>query len=236
MRRIAIFDLPFRGRCEFTRLLGNPGLRAVRVNPYDYHREFRQGADLIIIPGSARTTCDLEYLRATGGESIICRHLSLGGSVLGICGGYQMIGGMLYDPYQTQGPSKTVAGIGLLPTVTVFGRTMMSCETDASLVANGAVVSGLEYRSGASFLQPEHVQRPLLKVVKRRFLRPQPDQQVVSIGEPTLTEYQWHPGCEEMDGYVSGNGKVWGTYLHLICDNFDFNRLLLSRVAERGYS
>ena len=75
-------------------------------------------ADLIILPGSKSVIRDLEVLFAAGWRSALNRHLRYGGKVLGICGGYQMLGQMLADPDGIESSTAQLEGFGLLPVVT----------------------------------------------------------------------------------------------------------------------
>jgi len=72
------------------------------------------GADLIVLPGSKNVRGDLAWLRENGWEEIIKRHLRLGGKVIGICGGYQMLGQFIHDPDQIESSAGSSRGIGLL--------------------------------------------------------------------------------------------------------------------------
>jgi adenosylcobyric acid synthase len=81
------------------------------------------GVDLVVLPGTRATIADLAWLREQGLDRAIERHAAAGQSVLGICGGLQMLGTSVVDPHGVEGPSgTTVAGLGLLDVTTVFGR------------------------------------------------------------------------------------------------------------------
>ncbi|TDI61880.1 MAG: cobyric acid synthase [Alphaproteobacteria bacterium] len=77
-------------------------------------------ADLIIIPGSKATIADLAFLRAQGWDADITRHVATGKPVLGLCGGYQMLGNRIHDPEGIEGPPGTTDGLGLLNVQTVL--------------------------------------------------------------------------------------------------------------------
>src|SRR3546814_11896949 len=78
-------------------------------------------AALIILPGTKATIADLEFLRAQGWDIDIAAHVRRGGHVLGICGGYQMLGRTIADPDGIEGAAATVSGLGYLPVETVLG-------------------------------------------------------------------------------------------------------------------
>ena len=77
-------------------------------------------ADLVILPGSKATIADLAALRDAGFDIDIAAHLRRGGSVLGLCGGYQMLGRAVHDPEGIEGPPGTAAGLGLLDVETTL--------------------------------------------------------------------------------------------------------------------
>jgi len=77
-------------------------------------------ADLIVLPGSKAVQADLAWLRANGWEEAILRHLRYGGKLIGICGGYQMLGRELHDPQGLEGAPGSVPGLGLLDCVTTL--------------------------------------------------------------------------------------------------------------------
>ena len=78
-------------------------------------------ADLVILPGSKATIADLKALRAEGWDIDILAHARRGGKVLGLCGGYQMLGRVVADPEGVEGPPETAPGLGLIDAETVLG-------------------------------------------------------------------------------------------------------------------
>ncbi len=101
---------------EFQPLKNVPGVRLVWArSPAELAG--LTASDWVILPGSKATTSDLAWLRAQGLDQAIARHAGQGGAVLGICGGLQMLGEALIDPYGIDGNGP---GLGLLPVVTVF--------------------------------------------------------------------------------------------------------------------
>ena len=106
--------------------------------------------DLVILPGTKSTLSDLLWLRQSGLEAAVCKLAHTGTPVLGICGGYQMLGETLSDPYGTEGGGE-MHGMGLLPIDTVFSdrktRTRMQAEVLACDFA-GAKLDGYEIHTG----------------------------------------------------------------------------------------
>lgn len=107
-------------------------------------------ADVIILPGSKSTASDLEWLKRQGWDKAIQHHLRYGGKVLGICGGFQMLGEWVDDPDGLEGKPGKVAGLGLLPLTTrmVAGKQLRNVK--GLTVAEGANVTGYEIHNGVS--------------------------------------------------------------------------------------
>ncbi|WP_192036457.1 cobyric acid synthase [Halomonas sp. YLGW01] len=164
-------------------------------------------ADVILLPGSKSTASDLAWLRALGWEDVIRRHLRYGGKVLGICGGFQMLGEAIDDPEGLEGAPGSVPGFGLLPLRTrmVAGKQLRNVRgtligTHAGTPAGeGGSVSGYEIHNGVS--EGPALARPLLDL----------------DGRP--------------DGAVSEDGQVMGTYLHGLFDEADALKALLARLG-----
>jgi adenosylcobyric acid synthase len=106
-------------------------------------------ADLVILPGSKTTIAGLVALRAAGLDIDIAAHVRRGGTVLGLCGGYQMLGHSIADPRGIEGPPGSVAGLGLLNIETVLGgeKTLTIARGATS---DGSVFSGYEMHMGVT--------------------------------------------------------------------------------------
>ena len=100
-------------------LQAEPSVDLVRVHP---GTPLPGDADLVILPGSKTTIAGLNALREAGFDIDIAAHVRRGGAVLGLCGGYQMLGRSVADPDGVEGPAGTVAGLGLLDVETVLTR------------------------------------------------------------------------------------------------------------------
>ncbi|MBZ0328995.1 cobyric acid synthase [Halomonas sp. ANAO-440] len=107
-------------------------------------------ADLIILPGSKSTQADLAWLRAQGWEAAIQRHLRYGGKVLGICGGFQMLGRMVHDPDGLEGPAGSSPGLGLLDVETRMVAGKQLRNVSGRLLPEGMPISGYEIHNGMS--------------------------------------------------------------------------------------
>jgi adenosylcobyric acid synthase len=115
-------------------------------------------ADLIALPGSKATLADLKALRAEGWDIDLLAHARRGGKVLGLCGGYQMLGRAVADPEGIEGPPETVAGLGLLGVTTVLGGRKTLTRVTGRSLADGVPFAGYEIHVGRT----EGAERPLL--------------------------------------------------------------------------
>lgn len=106
--------------------------------------------DVVIIPGSKSTRDDLAFLRAQGWDVDIASHVRRGGYVLGLCGGYQMLGQKIADPQGIEGPAGTDTGLGLLDVQTVMHREKQVRPVQAQHVGSGLAVDGYEIHVGAT--------------------------------------------------------------------------------------
>ena len=107
-------------------------------------------ADLIILPGSKSVRRDLDWLRQQGWEQAIQRHLRFGGKLLGICGGFQMLGKHIHDPDGVDGSTGSSTGLGLLDMETKMQLQKQLRQVNGALVSNGATVRGYEIHMGCS--------------------------------------------------------------------------------------
>ena len=105
-------------------------------------------ADLVILPGSKATVADLAALRQEGWDIDILAHRRRGGRILGLCGGFQMLGRTISDPDGLEGPPGTVDGLGLLEVDTVLTDPKTVTEVSGETVSGGAEFSGYEIHMG----------------------------------------------------------------------------------------
>ncbi|HBA35535.1 MAG TPA: cobyric acid synthase CobQ [Gammaproteobacteria bacterium] len=107
-------------------------------------------ADLIILPGSKSVRSDLQWLIAQGWEDTIQRHLRYGGKLIGICGGFQMLGQLIHDPHGIEGPAGTCRGLGWLDMSTTLEKEKQLFEQQGMLTLLNCPVSGYEIHTGIS--------------------------------------------------------------------------------------
>ena len=154
-------------------------------------------ADLILLPGSKSTRHDLQWLRSQGWPEAIQKHLRYGGKVLGICGGFQMMGRSVSDPNGLEGDAGTTPGLELLNMTTrmVAGKTLKDVSGELTLGSRRPGFTGYEMHNGISC--GPALERPMATL----------------NGQP--------------EGAVSGDGQIIGTYVHGIFDQPEATREIL---------
>ena len=168
--------------------------------------------DLIIIPGTKATMDDLRWLRTSGLEAAILRAADRGCAVLGICGGYQMLGELVSDPWGMEGAGE-MAGLGLLPVRTVFGREKRTVRSEGTFRAVGGLLAGLTGQPVAGY-----------EIHMGRTER--------TGGQPLLTLGTEGSRPVE-DGCQCGN--VYGSYLHGLFDQGGVTQALAQALlAAKG--
>jgi adenosylcobyric acid synthase len=138
--RISNFD-------DFDPLRLEPGINLVFIRPGE---PIPGNAALVVLPGSKATIADLAVLRETGWDTDLKAHARRGGHVLGICGGYQMLGTKISDPDGIEGPPASVAGLGLLDVETVLQRDKMLVDIFGESADGTAPFKGYEMHVGCT--------------------------------------------------------------------------------------
>lgn len=189
---------------DFQSLALQPGAR-VR---YAENAEDLEKADLIILPGTKNTIEDLIDLRNRKMDAAIIRHARHGGMVMGICGGYQMLGNVLRDPGHSESQVPEAAGLGLLDMEvefekekrTVQATATVECKTGWLNKLNGTRVDGYEIHTGRNSFGPE--------------------------------TYTWLRIGGKTDGVMNAQGNVLGTYLHGLFDDGRLFAAAADRIRE----
>jgi adenosylcobyric acid synthase len=140
LSRIANFD-------DLDPLKAEPGVNLVMVRAGE---AIPGAARLVILPGSKSTRGDLAFLRAQGWDIDLAAHRRRGGHILGICGGYQMLGHRVSDPEGIEGPAGETAGLGFLDVETVMTPDKRLSRVAATHLASGLPVEGYEIHIGRS--------------------------------------------------------------------------------------
>ncbi|CUH94015.1 Cobyric acid synthase [Propionispora sp. 2/2-37] len=198
---------------DFDALAGEPDV-AVR---YVKRGEKIGCPDLIILPGSKNTQEDLLYLREQGYEEEIVRLVSRGTPLIGICGGYQMLGMEIRDPDHTESRLENQKGLGLLNIITTFLPDKVTHQITAS--CNGQGFLGIDYTDHALTGYEIHMGRT--------------EPQETYCHTFTITSRSGQD-TECYDGIVRQDGLVMGTYIHGIFDNDGYRQSILDKLRERN--
>jgi adenosylcobyric acid synthase len=145
----------------------------------------------VILPGTKNTRFDLNWILSSGWGRVLCQYLNSGGHLLGVCGGYQMLGKTVHDPAGLEGLPGSSAGLGLLPVETVLKAPKTTTLTQFSW--NGRQGAGYEIHMGQTIRKGG---KPLFDITGRN-----------------------HAPCRDQDGCVSADAKIMGTYIHGLFDN-----------------
>jgi adenosylcobyric acid synthase len=190
---------------------------------YSLRDEDIEHADLVIVPGSKNTVQDLLFLRETGIEASIKRAAAGGTPVVGICGGYQMLGRKICDPFGVESNLREVAGMGLLDVETEFDRSKTTCQAEARVISGSGIMG-----------QEAGENMPELKGYEIHMGRTTGDVGLFQIRRLASHSAFRIPHFEIIpDG--SAKGTVWGTYLHGIFDNDRFRHSIINAIrVKRG--
>lgn len=172
--------------------------------------------DLIILPGSKNTIEDLQYFYRKGFVDIIRKKSREGIPVIGICGGFQMLGQTIKDPLELETEKGKINGIGLLDMETVMASGKVTRQIEAEVITDlncfkgmyGKVISGYEIHQGRTKIKESL--KPLFKI---------------KCDESMDRSYY--------DGAINQTGNVWGTYLHGLFDNDILRRYFINYLREK---
>jgi adenosylcobyric acid synthase len=178
------------------------------------HRPWELGRpDVVIVPGTKSTMGDLRHLQETGLAQALLALACQGTPVVGICGGFQMLGRTIRDPWQVESEQEEISGLGLLPVETVFAREKTTRQVKGRVVwdrglftgARDLEVTGYEIHMGQT--RGQGLAQPFQVAADRQ--------------EP-------HP-----DGATDEKGHIFGTYLHGLFHNEGFRKTFLNALRRR---
>jgi adenosylcobyric acid synthase len=203
--RIANFD-------EFAPLAAEPSVALRYVERADQLGQ----PDFCILPGTKTTVADLHWLRTTGLADAVTSLAGIGTPIIGVCGGYQMLGRAIRDPDGSESSEEHVEGLSLLPVDTVFATTKRTVRVHGRLLASrgplgaaeGAEVVAYEIHMGRS--EPDPGLDPLVRIDRRS-------------GDVV----------QEGDGLLSNDGLIAGTYLHGLFENDAVRHGLIDGLLAR---
>ncbi|MFI3246484.1 MAG: cobyric acid synthase [Ferrimonas sp.] len=192
--RVVVLGLPhISNHTDFDALRLHPQVQLDFVRP----GQVIPAADFMIVPGSKAVAHDLTVLRQQGWDQALAKHLRYGGKVLGICGGYQMLGQQIHDPHGLEGDIASIEGLGYLPITTELMATkqLKRSQGQLTLLDQQVAISGYEIHMG--------------------------------ISQPTTTVTQPLQLNGQAEGALSHDGQVLGCYLHGLFDCPKAAQLLL---------
>ncbi|AAK79342.1 adenosylcobyric acid synthase [Clostridium acetobutylicum] len=160
--------------------------------------------DLLIIPGSKNTIGDLLYIRKNGIENKIKQYAEKNGLIFGICGGYQMLGRLIEDPFKVETELGEINGMGLLDIRTVFAEKKVTTRVQGSVIDKQIPVYGYEIHMGISSYGEKA--KPFIKIENK-----------VGID----------------DGAVNEGGNIMGTYIHGIFDGANFREYIINFLRDK---
>lgn len=166
--------------------------------------------DAVILPGTKSSIADLIWLRERGLEASIQALASAGAAVVGICGGYQMLGQRICDPARVEASQEEIAGIGLLPVETNFLYNKATHQASAVISGRGGWLAGLHGQNITGY--EIHAGR-------------------THSADPWLTIQRHNEAKPLNDGAMSAQGRIWGCYLHGLFANENLRRAWLGSLS-----
>jgi adenosylcobyric acid synthase len=153
----------------------------------------------IILPGTKSTMADLSWLRERGFDRVFREHVQRGGSLVGICGGYQMLGQWIHDPEHVESSNSRIEGLGLLPGETFFLPEKATYQVHAQVTRRNAWLANLsdyDLQGYEIHMGRTNSDSTWLKIHTRNAMP-----------------------CEFFDGSMTADGRVWGCYVHGLFSN-----------------
>ena len=179
---------------------------------YSLWEEDISSADLIIIPGSKNTVADLLLLRESGIEERVKAAVKKGTRLIGVCGGYQMIGRKILDPHNVESSLQEIEGMGFLDTVTTMDKTKTTCRVSVKMIdSRWFTAVGSDSSCGWDDIKGYEIHMGN------------------TTGDVGLFKINRSNGSLS-DGSVKDN--VWGTYIHGIFDNDGLRTELLNSLRK----
>jgi adenosylcobyric acid synthase len=198
--RIGVVHYPYRSNfTDFDPFFREPGVE-VR---YLTDPALLEHCHVIFLPGTKQTMADLLWLRQHGFEAPLRQRVEAGALVVGLCGGYQMLGERLEDPEGVESARPEAPGLGFLPMTTRFCQDKALYQIEAVHQGTGLPVRGYEIHMGESRLLGES--QPIVRIRRR-------NEQAVDL----------------LDGAMAPGGKVWGCYVHGLFDDDAFRQRFLA--------
>lgn len=208
--RLAVVETPkISNFTDFDALADEPDAEVLYVR--DAEELLAAAPDVILLPGSKNTTEDLLHVRESGLEQAIRQLVDGGTPLVGICGGYQMLGEEIADPHHTESSHDVVKGLGYLPMKTVFAEEKRTVQVAADC-------PGMEFYDGV--LMGKGLSGYEIHMGRTEFTAP--------VRHPFHLTRQGENAVNIWDGALSEDGRIFGTYLHGVFDHDGFRRQFLN--------
>ncbi|QSO46509.1 cobyric acid synthase [Alicyclobacillus mengziensis] len=206
--RVGIIQLPHISNfTDFDPLFLEPNVHAFFCSKPEQLAD----ADVIVLPGTKSTLLDLNWLHENGWSKAVVGAVRRGAHALGICGGYQMLGKQVYDPEHHESNLDAISGLGLFDSVTTIHPHKKTVLVMGNFIGpfEGIALAGYEIHMGTTLFEGQ--QKPLAVT------RP--------AHKDDLAE-------ASLEGHVSPDGRVIGTYLHGVLHNDEFRNQWLNDIRE----
>lgn len=208
--RLAVVETPkISNFTDFDALADEPDAEVLYVR--DAEELLAAAPDVILLPGSKNTTEDLLHVRESGLAQAIRQLVDGGTPLVGICGGYQMLGEEIADPHHTESSHDVVKGLGYLPMKTVFAEEKRTVQVAADC-------PGMEFYDGV--LMGKGLSGYEIHMGRTEFTAP--------VRHPFHLTRQGENAVDIWDGALSEDGRIFGTYLHGVFDHDGFRRQFLN--------
>ena len=208
--RLAVVETPkISNFTDFDALADEPDAEVLYVR--DAEELLAAAPDVILLPGSKNTTEDLLHVRESGLAQAIRQLVDGGTPLVGICGGYQMLGEEIADPHHTESSHDVVKGLGYLPMKTVFAEEKRTVQVAADC-------PGMEFYDGV--LMGKGLSGYEIHMGRTEFTAP--------VRHPFHLTRQGENAVNIWDGALSEDGRIFGTYLHGVFDHDGFRRQFLN--------
>ncbi len=237
--RVGVLVYPrISNHTDFDPLRLHPDIEFCYIGPT--HQGELPGLDLLLLPGSKNVRADLAFIRQQGWDKGIARHLRYGGKLIGICGGFQMLGQSIADPLGLEDLPGTSQGLGYLPLTTELQveKQLLNVSGTLRLGQSSASVSGYEIHCGVSRI-PDRWMQPLLLNERDG------DGNCASATEPAKTTVPSQIAgptqftAPRSEGLLSEDNQILGSYLHGLFDSPEACELLLAwagMTAPQGHA
>jgi adenosylcobyric acid synthase len=204
---IGIADVPgISNFTDFEPLAGEPDVEVLSLKG-----SIERPLDVLIFPGAKDTVRALRFVRGQGLDRLAHRLLAAGGTVGGICGGYQLLGTAIYDPDHLESAHSSMDGLGMLPVETTFAAPKVVEEASGRHTSSGCAVVGYQVRMGRTVVPP--------------------------AAEPFLELQERDGAAHRPEGVCLEGGRLFGTYVHGLFDEAPFRRWWVNRLrASKGWA